>query len=1041
MHSLLKINDVIQTTTRKRRVLKSEAFLIISACFLIIPAVSFGQQTAIYADPSYQYKQAQELYQQGLYAEAQPMFRQTIHEIGYFQETNRQLVLQNAQYYFNMCALQLDQPDAVDLSKKYIREVDNNPRKQLTAYYLAKYYFRHNQLEEAIPYYEQAGFNNLSNNDIAEAKFELGYCYFNMKEFNKAQPLFNAIKDVHNQYYIPANYYYGFIAYYNKNYPDALQSFQRVVNEPKYNLIVPYYIAEIYYYQDKPDKVISYAQPYLASGNLYYNNDLKHLVGQTYFEQKEYSKALPYLEEYEAGAGTLTKEDVYELAYCYYQENNLSKAIAGFKQLSGTEDSLGQNSMYLLGDCYLRTGQKAEARNAFAFCARSNYNPKQQEISRFNYGKLSYELGYQDAALNTLKQFTTEYPNSGYSTEAQELLAHLFMNTNDYKNALDAISSVPKTSPDAQRAYQRITFGRAVQLINDGDLNQAGDLLNKSLQYPVDPQMQQLAYFWKGEIALRQGNPDEAVVSTNQYLALGGNTPAALGEANVQTAHYNLGYSYLKRKEYENALQQFQLAQHVFGANGMQIANDATLRTADCYYMLKNYTDAQSLYNKAIASGQPGSDYALYQKGIIAGVTGNAGQKLSLLQQLSSQYPRSSYNSEADYQIAITYMTNEQYNQAIPYLQKVINNPDDPNAPKALLKLGLADFNLNNQQGAISSYQKVVTQYPNSSQANDALQSLRTLYVNSGQPDAYLNFLKSTGHTVTISAEDSITYAAGESSFGNNQYASAITQLNNYLSKFPSGQFVLPAHFYLAESYFNQKDYANALTHYAFVLSQSTSLYSERSASQASWISFYQNKNYQQALGYFTQLKQLSTSKENTLTALRGILRCNYELSQWSQISASAQNLLQTPGISTDDQIVGYFYLARAQQQQNEYDSAIVNYKTVAQMTKSELGAESRFFISQCYFAQNDLNNASNAAYDVIKNTPSYDYWVASAYIMLGNIFWKQNDYFNAKATLQSIVDNCKIPELVTQASDTLAKVKADERAHSKIRNANEQNQ
>lgn len=1040
MHLSLKVND-IQTKPFKLPLQRLLAPLIISACFLVNPILSFGQETALYADPSYQFKEAQGLYQQGLYAEAQPMFRKTIADIGYFQETNRQLVLQNAQYYFNMCALQLNQPDAVDLSKKYLRDVDNNPRKQLTAYNLARYYFRHNQLEEAIPYYEQAGFDNLSNNDIAEAKFELGYCYFNMKEFNKAQPLFNAIKDVHNQYYIPANYYYGFISYYNKNYSDALQSFQRVVNEPKYDLIVPYYIAEIYYYQDKPEKVISYAQSYLVSGNLYYNNDLKHLVGQTYFEQKEYSKALPYLKEYEAGAKTLTKEDVYELAYCYYQGNDLPKAIAGFKQLSGTEDSLGQNSMYLLGDCYLRTGQKSEARNAFAFCARSNYNPKQQEISRFNYGKLSYELGYQDAAINTLKEFTTEYPNSGYSTEAQELLAHLFMNTNDYKNALNAISSVPKTSQDAQRAYQRITFGRAVQLINDGDLSQSNDLLDKSLQYPVDPQMQQLAYFWKGEIALRQGNPEGAIVNTNQYLALGGNEPAALGEANVQTAHYNLGYSYLKRKEYTQALQQFQLAQHVFGANGRQIASDATLRTADCYYMLKNYTDAQNLYNKAISSGQSGSDYALYQKGIIAGVTGNTGQKISLMQQLSNQYPKSSYNSDADYQIAATYMTNEQYNLAVPYLQKVVNNPDDPNAAKALLQLGVADFNLNDQQGAISSYQKVVTQYPNSPQANDALQSLRTLYINGGQPDAYLNFLKSTGRTVTVSAEDSITYAAGESSFGNNQYASAITQLTNYLNKFSNGQFVLPAHFYLAESYFNQKDYNNALTNYAYVLSQSASLYSERSASQAAWISFYQNKNYQQALVYFTQLKQLSTSKENTLAALRGALRCSYQLSQWPQVSTSAQNLLQTPDISTDDQIVGYFYLARAQQQQNEYDSAIANYKTVAQMTKSELGAESRYFISQCYFAQNDLTNATNAAYDVIKNTPSYDYWVASAYIMLGNIFWKQNDYFNAKATLQSIVDNCKIPELVTQASNTLAKVKADEQSHSKIRNANRQNQ
>jgi TolA-binding protein len=695
--------------------------------------------------------------------------------------------------------------------------------------------------------------------------------------------------------------------------------------------------------------------------------------------------------------------------------------------------------MYLLGDCYLKTGQKAETRNAFAFCARSNYNPKQQEISRFNYGKLSYELGYQDAALSTLKQFITEYPQSGYGSEARELLAKLFTNTNDYKNALAVLGDIGNKTPEVQRAYQRVTFGRAVQLINDGDLAGADKLLNTSLKYPLDKQVQQLACFWKGEIALRNGKADEAISWTNQYLSLGAGAPAALGEANEQTAHYNLGYSLLDKKQYADALNQFQSAQQVFGAGGTQIANDARLRAADCYYMMKDYDKAQTLYNAAIASGQPGSDYALYQKGIISGVNGNNNQKVSLLQQLSRQYPKSSFSNDADYQIAVTYMTNENYNEAIPYLQKVVAQKNNPNAPKALVKLGLAYFNLNNQPQAIASYQKVVKEFPNSPQADEALQGLRSIYVNSGQPDAYLNFLKSTGHTVSSSVEDSITYAAGESSFGNGQYAAAITQLGSYLSKFPSGRFVLKAHFYRAECFYNQKNYPQALTDYAYVLSQGNNGFSERSASQAARICFYQNKDYSQALGYFTRLNQLSTSKENTLAALRGILRCNYELSSWPQVSTSAYDLLQASNISTDDQIVGHFYLGRSQQLQNNYDSAVINYQTVAALTKSELGAEARYYTAECRFAQNNLKGAETAAYDVIKNTPSYDYWVASAYIMLGNIFWKHNDYFNAKATLQSIVDNCKIPELVNKAKDTLSKVEADEKTHSKIINTSHQ--
>jgi hypothetical protein len=152
-------------------------------------------------------------------------------------------------------------------------------------------------------------------------------------------------------------------------------------------------------------------------------------------------------------------------------------------------------------------------------------------------------------------------------------------------------------------------------------------------------------------------------------------------------------------------------------------------------------------------------------------------------------------------------------------------------------------------------------------------------------------------------------------------------------------------------------------------------------------------------------------------------------------VSASAYNLLGASNISTDDQIVARFYLGRAQQMQHDCDSAVLNYAIVARMTKSELGAEARYYTAACLLSSNDLKGAQAAAYDVIKNTPSYDYWVASSYIVLADIFWKSADYFNAKATLQSIVDNCRIPELVTQAKQTLAKVVADEKSHSKIKN------
>src|SRR5438045_4159056 len=123
--------------------------------------------------------------------------------------------------------------------------------------------------------------------------------------------------------------------------------------------------------------------------------------------------------------------------------------------------------MYLLGDLYIRTNQKANARNAFQYSANNSSNRKQQEISRFNYAKLSYELGYQDIALNSMKTFLDLYPASAYATEAKEILVAILANTNNFKDALALYESFDRPTPAMQKVYPRILYGTATELIND----------------------------------------------------------------------------------------------------------------------------------------------------------------------------------------------------------------------------------------------------------------------------------------------------------------------------------------------------------------------------------------------------------------------------------------------------------------------------------------------------------------------------------------------------------------------------------------------
>jgi len=481
----------------------------ICALFFLLSIYAHAQQTFFITDPQATYKQAQEFYQKQYYSLAYPIFRELEQDQVNRPQLYESFNYDNVHFYTLVCSLNQDDSSAVAPARIFIESDDNAARGQMLAYHLAEYEFRHGNYEAALKDYDHAGIENLNNEEIATLKFHKGYAYFVKKNFDLAKPLFDAIrqlpKDVH---YIDANYYYGYICFYQRNYSDAYTAFSIVENDPRYARIVPYYIANIYLLRNQKEKAISYAAAKLASGNQYYDVQLRQLVGHGYYEEKEFKKALPYLETYVNSSKTVSRQDLFELAYCYYQSQNYEKAIDGFKQLGGKDDSLAQNAMYLLGDAYMKTGQKANARNAFLFCASNSSYPVQKEISQFHYAKLSYELGYPDVAMTEFRSFLQQYPNSAYAAEARELLLNVLANTSNYKDALALMDSVKNPSAAGRALKARILYGRATELINDGMLNNAYDLLDRASKEPNNTALMPFISFWKGEIAYRTNRID-----------------------------------------------------------------------------------------------------------------------------------------------------------------------------------------------------------------------------------------------------------------------------------------------------------------------------------------------------------------------------------------------------------------------------------------------------------------------------------------------------------------------------------------------------
>ncbi|MBM3440469.1 MAG: tetratricopeptide repeat protein, partial [Bacteroidetes bacterium] len=160
-----------------------------------------------------------------------------------------------------------------------------------------------------------------------------------------------------------------------------------------------------------------------------------------------------------------------------------------------------------------------------------------------------------------------------------------------------------------------------------------------------------------------------------------------------------------------------------------------------------------------------------------------------------------------------------------------------------------------------------------------------------------------------------------------------------------------------------------------------------------------------------------------------------YPQKKFSQAAAFAKALLEQKNIGADDKALSNLTIARDLQMQKQNEAAIQSFKNVLNVNKGAWAAEARYGIAEIYFEAGNIPLAEKAAFEVINKSGSYDFWVTRAYILLGDIYFRQKDFFNAKATFQSVALNAADETLKKEANEKLALVNEAEKKGSKVEN------
>ena len=988
---------------------KKVFFLLLLACI----SNSVAQKTALNVSNSSDYYKAIELYNNKSYAAAQKLFIKTSEE-----SQPHKTLKADADYFDAMCAIKLEQDDANEKVLNFVANHPYNNKKDNAFLNVGNYYFANRKAAHALRWYQKVNDKLLKQEEKDELNYKMGYCLLVSNYLKDAKTRFKTLLG-NPVYGNDARYYYGYIAYKQENFGEAEDNLSQLADDATYQSKANYYILDISFKAGRFDKSVQIGEKLLE--NTTDKNEISQIskiIGESYFNLKQYDKAIPYLKEYKGKSGRWTNTDYYYLGYAYYQQKDYETAISNFNKIINGTNTVAQNAYYHLGECYLELDKKVEALNAFKNASEMDFDSQITASSWLNYAKLSYEQGNPYKSVpEVLKEYLAKYPLSPETAEIKELLITSYLHQQDYIGALEYLNTYK--TPENEKLANEVSLYRGIQLFNEQKLQEAKPYFFNATKAENTGTVNK-ANYWLAETEYLTGSYDKALT----YFLL----VTDVTNEEFNQLEYNIAYTFFKLKKYEDAAKHFQkyLDKNL---EDNELNDDAANRLGDAFYATKQYENAIAAYGRVIQQEGIGADYAQYQTAMSYGFLGKNDDKIESLRKISNEYESSQLKDDALYQLATTYTTKGDVTKAQAAYDRIITKyPQSSYIPNVLLRQGLLYYNNNNNIKALEKYKAVVEKYPNSPEAKQAVTNVKNVYIDIGKVDEYATWVKTVKFVNVSNAElDNATYQSAENKFLDNDTSKAIAGFSNYLQRFPNGLNTLKAHFYLAQSLNKIGNSAEAAPHYAYVTQQTKNEFTEEALAKLAQI-YLDKEDWKNGITILEQLEKEANYPQNITFAQSNLMKGYYNNDEYEKAISYAEKVLSNGKVdkivSEDAKII----IARASFKNNNYETAEEYYFELNKNATGELKAECLYYNAFFLNDQKAYEDSNKAVQDLIANYSNYKYWGVKSYIIMAKNYYALKDAYQATYILENIIKNfTQFKDIVEEAQNELNTIKNKE--------------
>lgn len=934
---------------------------------------------------------AMELYGNRMYGEAMSLFGSLSEKSGN----------EDAQAYYVLCAVHLRLPGYKEMIGDFITACPSSgmiPQIRL-AYALAL--FDEKDFQGASEQFEMLSRHHVYRKQVPEFLFKRAYCDFELRNTDRALLRFKDLEvRRHSDYTAPARYAIGYICYEQRKFAEAVEWLEKASEDSRFSGIADFYILESRFMLKEYERVRRDGPKVLETVSEDKKARTARLISEASLVLGDAETAKKYLDESnKATVAPKTRSDFFYAGSVLFAVKDYQGAIDNFSMMRDRSDSIGQIADYNMGYSYIRTKNKVAAMGAFKDASTRDFDPRIKEDAYFNYAKLAFDLN-NDASV--FQDYLKIWSDRSKGDQIYSYIALAALYNRDYEGAVQAYDQIDELDADMKDNYMKANYLRAHELIGKGSYRSAVPYL-KAAAYYSDRRtaFNQLSRYWLAESYYRSGNFAESEsVFTDLY-----NTSALYGMEESSTVSYNIAWCNFKEEDYAAAAKWFS---DYLGSGNVKYRKEATLRYGDCLFMLEKYGEAAESYKKVMKDYPDVNDiYPYYQAALSCGLAGDNDGKIGLLSTVWKASPSAMLYPEAMFELGRSYVRAGKDDMAVDCFNVLAAGVKDSTfIARAYIELGMIYRNRSDNEKALQCYKKVVEELPMNEYAESALLAIESIYKAENDPEKYLAYIDSIGRS-SLKTEDEkemMIFNAAEQNYLSENYNKAIVSLQSYMDKYPGGKMMVAAEFYMAECYKNLGQPETACDHYFKVIETGSGSYLEMALLNYSSLS-YSLQKYKDAYDAYSSLYESAGLENNRFTALVGMMRSAYGGKDYEAAIRAAAMLKTEVKCDGDcvreaDYVSAKSYLATSRREE-----AFALLTSLSAEPDTPEGAEASYLLIQDAYDRGDFEDVENKVYSFSDSGTAQAYWLAKAFVVLGDSFVERGDLEQAKATFQSVED------------------------------------